>query len=90
MVALFNPRDAHHDWAMAQIQHVPSPLLTCEAILAEASFLLQRQDISKARQIFVYFKTGALQIAFSVSEEYLAVQSLMEKYADVPMSLADA
>ena len=34
--------------------------------------------------------SGVLQIDFSLADEVSAVKTLMKKYADVPMSLADA
>ena len=41
LVAFLNRRDRHHGWATGQLAEVEAPLLTCEAVLSEACFLLQ-------------------------------------------------
>jgi len=41
LVAFANRNDRHHDWAMKLAEDVSQPLLTCDAVLAEAAFHLQ-------------------------------------------------
>ena len=41
LVALLNRRDRYHEWAKLQWAKVAPPLLTCEAVLSEACFLLR-------------------------------------------------
>ena len=36
LVALLNRRDRHHSWARDQWARISPPLITCEAVLAEA------------------------------------------------------
>ena len=40
LVAFVSRRDMHHDWAIGLEPQLDSPLLTCEAVLAEAAFHL--------------------------------------------------
>lgn len=40
LVALFDRSDKYHRWAVTQWARAPVPLLTCEAVLAEATYLL--------------------------------------------------
>jgi hypothetical protein len=40
LVAFLNRNDAYHDWAVGGAGRVTEPLLTCEAVLAEAAFHL--------------------------------------------------
>ena len=40
IVALINPRDQHHQWARAAIRQINEPMLTCDAVLSEALFLV--------------------------------------------------
>jgi predicted nucleic acid-binding protein len=40
LVAFGNRRDSHHRWALEIAQQISEPLLTCEAVLAEAAFHL--------------------------------------------------
>lgn len=89
LVALFYRRDAHHAWAAQQIGRLPTPLLTCEPVITEASFLLHRL-VGSATPAIEFIQTGALQLAFNLADELAAVHNLMKHYADVPMSLADA
>ena len=42
LVAWPNRRDAHRDWARETIDALAPPLLTCEAVLSEACFLVRR------------------------------------------------
>ena len=41
LVAYLDAGDQHHDWAAAQFRSFDEPLLTCEAALSEAFFLLR-------------------------------------------------
>ena len=42
LVALIDQRDSHHEWARQQLGGIAPPLLTCEAVISEAWFLLKR------------------------------------------------
>jgi predicted nucleic acid-binding protein len=89
LVAYFNRSDRHHRWAMAQMAALAPPLLTCEPVLAEASYLIQRAG-GKPRDLIRKVSQGILRIRLNLEADASAVQSLMERYADTPMSLADA
>ena len=41
LVALLNARDTYHDWAKAQFGAIEPPLLSCEAVIFEACFLVR-------------------------------------------------
>jgi predicted nucleic acid-binding protein len=89
LVAYFNRSDRHHRCAMAQMAALAPPLLTCEPVLAEASYLIQRAG-GKPRDLIRKVSQGILRIRLNLEADASAVQSLMERYADTPMSLADA
>jgi uncharacterized protein len=89
LVALMDRRDRHHAWAEAQFAEILPPLLTCEAVLAEACFLVIRAGRSMEEPLKL-LKRGVLQLAFDLSENVEQVSTLMVRYANVPMSLADA
>jgi len=40
LVAFLNRQDKHHRWALMQWERLQPPLITCEAVLSEACFLL--------------------------------------------------
>jgi predicted nucleic acid-binding protein len=88
-VALLNRRDRHHAWAAARWAEIEAPLLTCEAVLAEACHLL-RGTRGGPSAVVELVRRGAVALAFSLSEESSQVARLLERYADLPISLADA
>jgi predicted nucleic acid-binding protein len=89
LVALINARDAYHAWTVEQLKQASGPLLTCEAALSEAVFLLRTMP-GGVSQIGGMLRTGGLKSVFCLNDEIVPVCDLLRKYADVPMSLADA
>lgn len=87
VVALLSSRDAHHHWAAAQAPELPPPWSTCEAVLSEAFHLLGAQG---AHTLGTLLRRRALVVGFDVGEDLEPVLRLIEKYRDIPMSLADA
>ena len=65
----------------------PSPWRTCDAVLSEALHLLGSRGGSS---LVVLLRRGALAPAFGLSVDLERVLTLLQKYADMPMSLADA
>jgi predicted nucleic acid-binding protein len=64
-------------------------VLVCEPVIAETMYLLARYP--KAQDALLdLLQNGALKMAFHLEEHIGAVQRLMRKYRDTPMSLADA
>lgn len=89
LVALLDAGDSAHDWTTRQFQQIVGPLLTCEAVLAEAMYLLRSLRPAQEK-ILEWTERGVLLCPFVLSEEVARVRALWTKYADVPMSLADA
>lgn len=87
IVALLSRRDAYHRWAAAQAERLTPPWKTCEAVLSESFHLL---GPAGSAALGTLLRRGALVTAFDVDDEQDAVLDLLEKYADVPASLADA
>lgn len=89
LVALLSKADDFHQWATTTVTMVNQPLPTCEAVITEACFLLQRDSRSQQAVLSLVNK-GALQIDFCLSDEVQAIEELITRYENVPMSLADA
>jgi predicted nucleic acid-binding protein len=89
LVAFLSEGDAHHDWATKQWQLARPPMVTCDAVIAEAVFLLQRER-RPTEGIFKLVERGVIQLDFSLGAEAEAIAVLVERYSKVPMSLADA
>ena len=87
LAALLDPREEHHVWARETLSRQPLPWLSCEAVLSEGFFLLHPPH---ARALDQLLRRGHLRPAFNLTEELLQILALRAKYADVPMSLADA
>ena len=89
IVSLIDKRDKFHQWTSKQAESLPIPFLTCEAVIGESCYLLHN-IFQGENTVLTYLKKGILQIDFSLSDEVEAIQTLMRKYEDVPMSFADA
>jgi predicted nucleic acid-binding protein len=87
LLALLSRRDGNHRWAAAQAPRLPPPWMTCEAVLSEASHLLGGYG---TRSLASLLRRGALVCGYRFADDMDAVFKLLEKYADVPMSFADA
>ena len=79
----------YHAWAKEQFGRLRPPLTTCEAVLSEVVFLLHRAG-ANGEAVPRLVSRGVLQVTPVLQTEAAAVASSMRKYADVPMSLADA
>jgi predicted nucleic acid-binding protein len=71
------------------MEHMQQPFLTCEAVLTEAMFLV-RQDSRLRESIVQMLGEGFLKVDFHVSDHHAALLAMIERYNNVPMSLADA
>jgi predicted nucleic acid-binding protein len=87
VVALLSSRDNHHEWAVTQASEFPPPWSTCEAVLSECFHLLGGRG---APNLGALVRRRALLVTFEFGKNVEPVLRLIEKYSDVPMSLADA
>jgi len=84
LVAFANARDQHHDWAVAVAERITEPLLTCEAVLAEAAFHLRSVEI-----VLAMLRDGLVVLAFDVNDHLPQLAALAKRYADRAPDLAD-
>ncbi|HTM44650.1 MAG TPA: PIN domain-containing protein [Polyangiaceae bacterium] len=89
LVASIVRRDQHHGWVRDVLDTVEPPLLTCEAVISEACFLLRDFPNGQAA-VLSLLSRGIVRCNFRLHSEIDGVRALMHKFADVPMSLADA
>ena len=89
LVALLNRKDHSHAWVVQQLQDIQPPLVTCEAVLAEATYLT-RQTPGARVGLLEMVGEGFLTIGMAVADHHSALLAMVRRYADVPMSLADA
>jgi predicted nucleic acid-binding protein len=89
IVALLDGSDSHHSWARECFKHLTPPLATCEAVLCEAYFILQRFPPGK-RTLLTMISGGAFSLPFRISDHLSDIAKLLAKYNDTPMNFADA
>lgn len=87
IVALLSRRDTHHRWAAAQAERLSPPWSTCEAAVSEAYHLLGARG---SPALGALLRRQALIVSFRLSADLEPVLRFMQKYAQTPMSLADA
>jgi len=84
LVAFANRRDHHFRWAHAVAEHIQEPLITCEAVLAEAAHLLADTGL-----VLRFIEKGLVRVDFKIEEHREQLQSLAARYADRSPDLAD-
>ena len=84
LVAFANRNDRYHDWAVEVAERVTEPLLTCEAVLAEAAFHLQSVPL-----VFAMIREGLVVPSFDCLENLPQLASLAKRYDDRHPDLAD-
>ena len=89
LVAMLDRDDQDHAWAVREGRLLPPKMLSCEAVLSEVHFLTQ--DIPEAKdRIESWLADGRLELPFIVRDHHSLIHELMARYANVPMSFADA
>ncbi len=89
LVAFLKRQDRFHSWVTTELATIEPPLLTCEAVLSEACFLL-RNIYPGQGAVISLVNAGMIQIPFCLNEEPGVVSELLTRYQSVPISLADA
>jgi predicted nucleic acid-binding protein len=89
LIGFLNRKDQYHEWAVERWAALNDPLWTCEAVLSEVVFNLQSEGMT-LDSIYYFLESGIVQIDFSLKENRTDVLNLLRKYADQPISLADA
>jgi predicted nucleic acid-binding protein len=84
IVAFANREDRHHDWALGLAKEITEPLLTCEAVLAEAAF-----HLGSSSYVLSLVRDGMLKIAFDCNQNLDQLRDLARRYEDRKPDLAD-
>ncbi len=89
LVALLDVSDQHHAWAADCFKTMTTPLLTCEAAIAEAFHLLRKLRPAK-QKLLDWINDGILRFPMSIEAEADRIRASWRHYENVPRSLADA
>jgi predicted nucleic acid-binding protein len=84
LVAFANRNDRYHDWAVEVAEGVTEPLLTCEAVLAEAAFHLESVSV-----VLAMLREGLVTLAFDCRDHLPQLALLADRYASRNPDLAD-
>jgi len=84
LVAFARANDIHHDWAVGVASRVTEPLLTCEAVLAEAAFHLRSASL-----VLAMLAEGLVALSFNCNDHLPRLGELARAYADREPDLAD-
>lgn len=89
LVAALRRRDVHHAWARAHFESATEPFATCEAVISESLFLLERGRDGK-EALCGLIERGIIVVRYSFDDEMSETLRLIRRYNDTPMSFADA
>ena len=84
LVAFGNRGDRYHAWALEVAAQITEPLVTCEAVLAEAAF-----HLGSTAYVLSLVRDEMVQIAFDVSSNISRLAELAVAYQDQAPDLAD-
>ena len=90
-IALADRRDAFHEAAKAAYAEVQEPLVTTWPVVTETCYLFLSRFGSKAQIAFLdTYAEGAFDVFEIEAAHVRRLQTLLQRYADLPMDLADA
>jgi uncharacterized protein len=84
VVAFGNRGDQHHPWSVEVAKGITEPLLTCEAVLAEAAF-----HLASSVYVLSLVKEGMLRLSFDCNRNLDRLHQLAAQYEDRKPDLAD-
>ena len=84
VVTFGNRNDAHHSWAVEVASGLSEPLLTCDAVLAEAAF-----HLGSSEYVLSLVSEEMLRPAFEVGKNLEQLRALAARYENRSPDLAD-
>ena len=78
IVGYLSNKDQWHKWTLQQMESLPTPFLTCEAVITEACYLMRNSPNGK-QDVLKLVADGVLIIDFSLSGEIEKIQTLINK-----------
>ena len=85
LIAAINRQDEHHRWACETLERLGPPFYSCTEAVAEAAAMT-----GQPAALVEMIQSEEIVLAFDLSEQTAGVLSLLKKYADRDMDLADA
>ena len=85
LIAALNSRDRYHEWAAETLERLGPPFYSCPEAMAEAAAITGKPDA-----IVEMIQAEEIILDFDLSAQSAAVLTLLKKYRDREMDLADA
>jgi uncharacterized protein len=89
IVACLDQSERFHDSCVQVIGGLTSPLITCEAVIAEGCYLLRNVN-GASEAILANVAEGIFQIPMQLPQSAEPVRQILRKYRDRSIDLADA
>jgi predicted nucleic acid-binding protein len=90
LVALLSKDDVNHERARLAFAGCEPPLRCCEAVVAEACFLMRRVHRAGPAEVVALAARDVYRIAIAATDHWSRIEAILTKYSDRPISLADA
>ena len=90
LVALLSRNDSNHDRARRVFAECAPPFRCCEAVVAEACFLMRKVHRAGPADVVALGGRGVYSVALSAEQHWINIETLLKKYSDRPISFADA
>ena len=84
IVAFGSHGDSHHAWAVDIAKNITEPLLTCEAVLAEAAF-----HLGSSSYVLSLLQNDMFRLGFDLTRNLEQLAELAKRYDDRRPDLAD-
>jgi predicted nucleic acid-binding protein len=85
LIAALNRDDEHHRWARDTLARIGPPFHTCAEAMAEAAAMTGRPAA-----VVEMVQAGEIVLDFDLTAQAASVLTLLKKYSDLDMDLADA
>jgi uncharacterized protein len=89
LVALLDRSDSHHERISEALKEIRDPLVSVWPVIFEALYLLAFSWPAQ-KALWEILETGTVQLLSLRDDDIPHLKSLMEKYRDLSMDLADA
>jgi uncharacterized protein len=89
IVAALRRRDQHHAWARAHFEAESEAFVSCESVISESFFLLDRA-VGGKEALCGLLERAIITVEFSFTDQIAETIRLLRRYDDTPMSFADA
>lgn len=91
LYAFFDWNDQCYEWAISQFSQLKPPFITCEAVITETLFLMNRAGIDNdALFELLHRKLLIIKPVLHKNNQHQPVQTFMQSYRNLPASFADS